>query len=423
MATPQDTPMTCPCCGDEATKTCSGCRDIRYCSAACQKSDWKIHKHLCKSLGQFPERPRKDMRRAIYFPPDGDKPVFTWLETYPGIGCAHVETEGIIDFGRSKGSISIPLNVRTMRPLSKRIELHYDDEFNFNYDCQNPALRTACNDVIRVSWRGPLLAYTGATSAETGDIMSVEDFPMHQYSALMAYLIKLNECSHESLNTFYRQLVAKKIQAARIVEAAKRLPGRPVFEGVEINEDHPAYLVKYGRLAKVIGRGAEPGEISPISQRIGMPLVAWKYPTLKMPSTQNKQGNEEVTAMFINIDTNEDQFGFAPLDWNGPKVADVLLTRGDQKTLDPDTAAAFAAYCHYHILPFVERALVKGSATKQYINRALEEVTPEKWALFQEQWQKLQAKSAEVGDTLVAGKPRMGLTLADYRSVVARFLP
>ncbi len=32
-------------------KRCSGCRVVRYCSAACQRSDWKAgHKVVCKEL-------------------------------------------------------------------------------------------------------------------------------------------------------------------------------------------------------------------------------------------------------------------------------------------------------------------------------------------------------------------------------------
>lgn len=31
---------------------CSGCVKVRYCSAACQKKDWKFHKHACKVLQQ-----------------------------------------------------------------------------------------------------------------------------------------------------------------------------------------------------------------------------------------------------------------------------------------------------------------------------------------------------------------------------------
>jgi hypothetical protein len=39
----------CKVCGTPAKRNCSGCRTVVYCSAACQKSDWKSHKPVCKT--------------------------------------------------------------------------------------------------------------------------------------------------------------------------------------------------------------------------------------------------------------------------------------------------------------------------------------------------------------------------------------
>ena len=32
------------------TKTCSGCRLVRYCGAACQKADWRAHRVACREV-------------------------------------------------------------------------------------------------------------------------------------------------------------------------------------------------------------------------------------------------------------------------------------------------------------------------------------------------------------------------------------
>ena len=39
------------CAGSAKLLRCSRCRWTRYCSAACQKSDWALHKHECAALG------------------------------------------------------------------------------------------------------------------------------------------------------------------------------------------------------------------------------------------------------------------------------------------------------------------------------------------------------------------------------------
>jgi hypothetical protein len=43
---------TCEAKGDDGVELqlCSGCGFTRYCSAACQKADWRGHKAICKRL-------------------------------------------------------------------------------------------------------------------------------------------------------------------------------------------------------------------------------------------------------------------------------------------------------------------------------------------------------------------------------------
>ena len=40
----------CEVCGRETpVKKCAGCRGVQYCSADCQKADWKSHKGQCQN--------------------------------------------------------------------------------------------------------------------------------------------------------------------------------------------------------------------------------------------------------------------------------------------------------------------------------------------------------------------------------------
>ncbi|KAK9810053.1 hypothetical protein WJX72_004035 [[Myrmecia] bisecta] len=41
--------LTGACEADLATRKCSRCKKVQYCSAACQKAAWKIHKRVCKT--------------------------------------------------------------------------------------------------------------------------------------------------------------------------------------------------------------------------------------------------------------------------------------------------------------------------------------------------------------------------------------
>merc|ERR1719186_2393660 len=44
-------PPECAVCQKEAMKRCGACQLRWYCSATCQKGDWKKHKKLCKKAG------------------------------------------------------------------------------------------------------------------------------------------------------------------------------------------------------------------------------------------------------------------------------------------------------------------------------------------------------------------------------------
>ncbi|KAE8665235.1 Ubiquitin carboxyl-terminal hydrolase 18 [Hibiscus syriacus] len=46
---PMDTELSpCEVCSNPASKVCSRCKSVRYCSPACQQTHWKVHKTKCK---------------------------------------------------------------------------------------------------------------------------------------------------------------------------------------------------------------------------------------------------------------------------------------------------------------------------------------------------------------------------------------
>jgi hypothetical protein len=69
----------CPSGTERETLTCTGCKNVKYCSPACQQPDLQFHKVLCRSFEDFETRPSQDMCRAICFPPDQPKPEFRCL--------------------------------------------------------------------------------------------------------------------------------------------------------------------------------------------------------------------------------------------------------------------------------------------------------------------------------------------------------
>ncbi|VDB84178.1 unnamed protein product [Peniophora sp. CBMAI 1063] len=61
--------------GSEALKYCSGCQRVKYCSADCQKQDWKRHKEFCKMhRAAASEAAKRHEASGASSEPSSDKP-------------------------------------------------------------------------------------------------------------------------------------------------------------------------------------------------------------------------------------------------------------------------------------------------------------------------------------------------------------
>ncbi|KAH8674471.1 hypothetical protein BGZ60DRAFT_404089 [Tricladium varicosporioides] len=71
---------TCIICNSSNAKSCSSCHSISYCSLECQKSDWPLHKTICKTFTTLPSRPSPSHKLAILFPVDSKDPQLIWIK-------------------------------------------------------------------------------------------------------------------------------------------------------------------------------------------------------------------------------------------------------------------------------------------------------------------------------------------------------
>jgi len=77
----------CAMCTNPSTNNCTGCGAIRYCSTACQKADWPVHKLLCSSFAagfKDTQRPTPVHYRGIFFAEDEEKPRLVWIHIRRG---------------------------------------------------------------------------------------------------------------------------------------------------------------------------------------------------------------------------------------------------------------------------------------------------------------------------------------------------
>ncbi|KAK0655748.1 hypothetical protein B0T16DRAFT_17756 [Cercophora newfieldiana] len=76
----------CTMCLQPGVNFCNGCQQARYCSAACQRADWPIHKQLCKAFAGGTEtnhpRPSPSHHRALYLSYETNKMDLIWVDCH-----------------------------------------------------------------------------------------------------------------------------------------------------------------------------------------------------------------------------------------------------------------------------------------------------------------------------------------------------
>ncbi|KAF7321921.1 hypothetical protein MKEN_00714400 [Mycena kentingensis (nom. inval.)] len=67
--------IPCALCGKDGVFRCSGCRATCYCSAACQRKDWKAHKGPCSKAPKWYDKHRKCRDDSLH---EGRMELITW---------------------------------------------------------------------------------------------------------------------------------------------------------------------------------------------------------------------------------------------------------------------------------------------------------------------------------------------------------
>jgi hypothetical protein len=125
----------CTACNEPNGRHCARCKNARYCSTACQKADWPIHKLLCPTFADFDasNRATDEHFRAILFPVDEEKPELIWLHckwhSDEESRYQHPEAESLLGPGAFPMDAPIQYNPVLKRTLSDTIYVCYRDTF------------------------------------------------------------------------------------------------------------------------------------------------------------------------------------------------------------------------------------------------------------------------------------------------------
>lgn len=253
----------CLACGKPSSLKCGGCNDAQYCNQACQRSEWRSHKIICSKFRDCAPQPAENMRRVIFFPPNGTEPEFRWLavdDTYKYEGLQSVDKKlvGV----KGPATKYIVNNMSTQAWLSHHVYMLFDADLGGHNTTPNRAITNATRGRLGRYWYGPIMAYCGDLSPRTPDkdIAVVRDMNTEMYAGLVAFLIKYKEALPDQM--FNPQLWQWYDIVNLHCKGERRIFGEEQFEASKF----PSVNMKF--------RMEERNDISPISKVSPPPLVS-----------------------------------------------------------------------------------------------------------------------------------------------------
>ncbi|KAF2818375.1 hypothetical protein CC86DRAFT_309301 [Ophiobolus disseminans] len=239
----------CVMCREVASNSCSGCHSIRYCSTACQKIDWPVHKLLCKDFKDFKDdsRPTKEgysvYKRAIFFAEGEDVPRFIWLRsTSPDVDGRAVANTSVL--GPNMATLlsvhSIKKNGVLHRNLSHEIMLVFKIHPLDHKDVTSEGVPTTSLSKIDKElssvFKGPLLAFGSCSALSVDWPDQCYDFGVKDFRHVVDWL-RLEHYREGSDQWVYTLNDEEKVQGLRLnCWGDIHIYGRPAFEPIEVSK-------------------------------------------------------------------------------------------------------------------------------------------------------------------------------------------
>ncbi|KAF2795656.1 hypothetical protein K505DRAFT_9872 [Melanomma pulvis-pyrius CBS 109.77] len=338
---------TCTMCNDAGTQQCTTCNGTRYCSAQCQKDDWLTHKLLCKTLKEFEPsmRPDPSHTRAIYFPEDGDRPIFVWAQVLGRDAEGNPLLDGNVLQGNDRAlrpSSSVKVNVVLQRRLHNTLKVsacpadHADT-------VPNQSLAKINKDLARTI-RGPILVIgsEGLDDSHNQIDLNTTDFRHFidylQARDAMVKFVAETEGTHSSANA---------VPSVRINCLGDRIL-------------HPEHRDEYETTTIPASQLIAPTRFpAPIAERVGLPLImraipaalTWRGRHIKM-GDRHVQPRRNLTVESLN-----------PLQGGVPgeqRIGSVIVARQDGKPL---------LFGHVQALGFYAQSLIMRYEEEVYTTR------------------------------------------------------
>lgn len=328
----------CTICNTSGAKRCASCHSAAYCSSACQKKDWPLHKIICKALKSI-ERPPGSYRLALLFPADSKLPVATWVSCSSNEAPAAPNLPDVdaIVGPKPHDFRSITRNELRGFDIDHSVVIISKQQSN-DVPTLNACVMHTTNGMARYKWAGPVIAMRIAEGINTYEDMTAEDlrvavdyFAQLPSNGLKGYVQGVKICCNGDL------------KQGRFVE-------------VDVPLDHAIFTASKG---------------PDIPKKIGLDIRIHKYaPNPAWRFTVGNFDNQGVTFLHLNANPHSPSWGWAPPEWQN-EVGSVLLVRADRKPISPRQVEILTEYCCSELQPNFESSIEANSlsARQRFFDR------------------------------------------------------
>lgn len=303
-------------CGKDAPDTCKQCHSSPYCSRACQKADWPVHKILCGSFQNFQTPPLATSRRGIFFPVDATAPQFVWVKCE---WCVD-EDDGVrFQLSNRKEFLGDGLTDRVMAQFNKSrsrtrqdlLTLYVREAGSVDGSLLNRCLiAVAGGRYVNFAWPGPLLVVTsrGLTLGDS-ELVDINMVDFRDAVDLLCSFPDVDMRKMEPEETW-------EVQGVRINCTGEiKLYHRQVFEAIRVPGGHGVFS------QPVLGT----------SRHVGFPVRMLTWSPQKNTKGYDPTNNEAIVLLLNS----------AP---NSAKMGSVVVVREDGQPLATQHVEALCRY-------------------------------------------------------------------------------
>jgi hypothetical protein len=273
----------------------------------------------------------------------------------PSIRFSHIDHNPIRD-----RQLGIGIALWAPKKAGYSIELRFRDTFLIDGSPPNRSILASAGmyDTVSHNWCGSVVAMRSTWSE------FYEDITLSDFRHALDYFLSYGTTDTEKTGGDVSQdlLPPTAIRGVMISCYGERvLHGSDRFVAVQVSAHHPTRTVgKYG-------------SISPIYQRLGIPLRLWKDPDIETwidPPGWNRsicaESNQDAAFLMMEIDPMSSGWGFAPIYWN-TELGNVLVIREDQNNLAVEDLSVICRFAQKRLVSMMEAGFGNVKRTKKEV--------------------------------------------------------